>query len=76
MSFRPFELEQFQSLFERTVEYNLADSSVQCANMRDVLGEEAAPLLEAPAARLGVRHGERLGRHHALCRADRRAADD
>ena len=48
MSFNTFELEYFQSQFERTVEYNLADSSVQCAGVRDLLGEDAAPLLELP----------------------------
>ncbi len=37
MQFHNFELEQFQSDFERTVEYNLADSSVQCVNLRDLL---------------------------------------
>jgi aspartate/methionine/tyrosine aminotransferase len=29
-SFTPFALEHYQSLYERTVEYNLADSSVKC----------------------------------------------
>jgi aspartate/methionine/tyrosine aminotransferase len=48
VSFHTFELEYFQSQFERTVDYNLADSSVQCAGVRDLLGEEAAPLLELP----------------------------
>src|SRR5215510_1155794 len=48
MSFHAFELEQFQSQFERTVEINLADSSVECAGVRDLLGEDAAPLLELP----------------------------
>src|SRR5262245_34476720 len=48
MSFHTFELEYFQSQFERTVDYNLADSSVQCAGVRDLLGDEAAPLLELP----------------------------
>jgi aspartate/methionine/tyrosine aminotransferase len=49
MNFQNFELEYFQSQFERTVEYNLADSSVKCASVRDVLaGEDPAPLLELP----------------------------
>jgi len=49
MPFHNFELEYFQSQFERTVEINLADSSVQCANISDLLaGEEARPLLELP----------------------------
>src|SRR5690349_17947974 len=49
MPFQTFELEYFQSQFERTVEINLADSSVQCANVSDILaGEDAKPLLELP----------------------------
>jgi aspartate/methionine/tyrosine aminotransferase len=49
MNFQNFELEYFQSQFERTVEINLADSSVQCANTSDLLaGEDAHPLLELP----------------------------
>src|SRR5215471_1795122 len=48
MSFHTFELEYFQSQFERTVECNLADSSVQCVGVRDLLGEDTAPLLELP----------------------------
>lgn len=40
MQFHNFELEQFQSDFERTVEYNLADSSVQCVNVRDLLAAD------------------------------------
>jgi aspartate/methionine/tyrosine aminotransferase len=48
MDFHNFELEQFQSQFERTVDYNLADSSVECAGVRDLLGDDAAPLLELP----------------------------
>jgi aspartate/methionine/tyrosine aminotransferase len=48
MSFHNFELEHFQSQFERTVEYNLADSSVECAGVRDLLGDDATPLLELP----------------------------
>jgi aspartate/methionine/tyrosine aminotransferase len=37
VNFQPFELEHFQSQFERTVEYNLADSSVKCASVSDLL---------------------------------------
>lgn len=37
MDFQNFELEHFQSQFERTVEYNLADSSVKCAGVSDLL---------------------------------------
>ena len=49
MPFQIFDLECFQSQFERTVEINLADSSVKCANMSDILaGEEPGPLLELP----------------------------
>jgi aspartate/methionine/tyrosine aminotransferase len=49
MSFHNFELEYFQSQFERTVEINLADSSVKCANMSDLLaGEDPGPLLDLP----------------------------
>ena len=49
MPFQEFELESFQSQFERTVEINLADSSVKCANVSDLLaGEDPRPLLELP----------------------------
>ena len=49
MNFQNFELEYFQSRFERTVEYNLADSSVKCASVSDLLaGEDAAPLTTLP----------------------------
>jgi len=41
MQFHNFELERFQSDFERTVEYNLADSSVQCVNVRELLPADA-----------------------------------
>ncbi len=42
MPFQPFELEHYQSQFERTVEYNLADSSVQCARMPELLNDSEA----------------------------------
>jgi aspartate/methionine/tyrosine aminotransferase len=49
MNFKNFDLEYFQSQFERTVEINLADSSVKCANVSDLLaGEDPRPLLEMP----------------------------
>jgi aspartate/methionine/tyrosine aminotransferase len=49
MDFYNFELEYFQSQFERTVEFNLADSSVQCADVRTLLaGKDAAPLVNLP----------------------------
>ena len=49
MDFQNFDLEYFQSQFERTVEINLADSSVKCANVSDLLaGEDPRPLLELP----------------------------
>ena len=49
MNFQNFDLEYFQSQFERTVEINLADSSVKCANVSDLLaGEDQRPLLEMP----------------------------
>src|SRR5246127_2465665 len=49
MSFQNFDLEYFQSQWERTVEINLADSSVKCANVSDLLaGEDPQPLLELP----------------------------
>src|SRR6185437_1409120 len=42
-------LEYFQSQFERTVEYNLADSSVKCANVSDLLsGEDATAVTHLP----------------------------
>src|SRR5215475_9620771 len=47
--FQNFDLEYFQSQFERTVEINLADSSVKCAGVSDLLaGEDPRPLLELP----------------------------
>ena len=49
MNFQNFDLEYFQSQFERTVEMNLADSSVQCANVSDLFaGEDPRSLLELP----------------------------
>lgn len=49
MNFQPFELECFQSQFERTVEYNLADSSVKCANVTDLLaGEDPTAVTHFP----------------------------
>jgi aspartate/methionine/tyrosine aminotransferase len=49
MNFQNFDLEYFQSQFERIVEINLADSSVKCANVTDLLaGEDPRPLLELP----------------------------
>jgi aspartate/methionine/tyrosine aminotransferase len=49
MNFQNFDLEYFQSQFEGSVEINLADSSVKCANVSDLLaGEDARPLLELP----------------------------
>ncbi len=39
-SFVPFELEYYQSQFEHTVEYNLADSSVKCVTTREWLDED------------------------------------
>jgi aspartate/methionine/tyrosine aminotransferase len=49
MDFQNFELEAFQSQFERTVDYNLADSSVQCAGVNDLLaGQDPEPLLNLP----------------------------
>lgn len=49
MNFQNFDLEYFQSQFERSVEINLADSSVKCVNVSDLLaGEDPRPLLELP----------------------------
>jgi aspartate/methionine/tyrosine aminotransferase len=49
MDFQNFELEYFQSQYERTVDYNLADSSVQCADLRELLdAEQTGLLLELP----------------------------
>jgi hypothetical protein len=42
MNFQNFNLEYFQSQWERTVEINLADSSVKCANVSDLLAAAAA----------------------------------
>ena len=47
MNFQNFELEYFQSQFERTVQYNLADSSVKCASVSDLLqGEDPRQVTE------------------------------
>jgi aspartate/methionine/tyrosine aminotransferase len=47
MDFQNFELEHFQSQFERTVAFNLADSSVKCANVSQLLeGEDARQVTE------------------------------
>jgi aspartate/methionine/tyrosine aminotransferase len=47
MQFQNFELEHYQSQFERTVDYNLADSSVQCVNIRELLQDgETEQLLD------------------------------
>ncbi|HMO57396.1 MAG TPA: aminotransferase class I/II-fold pyridoxal phosphate-dependent enzyme [Roseiflexaceae bacterium] len=46
-TFRPFELEHYQSLYEHTVDYNLADSSVRCLGTREWLSDdEIAALLD------------------------------
>src|SRR2546423_7048273 len=45
MHFQNFELEYFQSQFERTVEHNLADSSVQCLRTSEWLNAEEADRL-------------------------------
>ena len=39
MTFKPFELEHYQSMHENNVEINLADSSVKCVNVREWLDE-------------------------------------
>ena len=39
-TFVPFELEHYQSLYERIVDYNLADSSVKCVTTREWLNED------------------------------------
>lgn len=45
--FVPFALEHYQSLYERTVTYNLADSSVKCLSTREWLSpDEAERLLD------------------------------
>jgi len=48
MSFAPFELEEWQSRWETTVAYNLADSGVQAVRLGELLRDEAelARLLE------------------------------
>src|SRR5262245_48738098 len=48
MTFHNFELEHFQSQFERTVEINLADSTVKCSDVRELLGADASPLMDLP----------------------------
>lgn len=42
MAFQIFDLEHYQSQYERTVEYNLADSSVQCLRMHELLSDSEA----------------------------------
>jgi aspartate/methionine/tyrosine aminotransferase len=39
-AFTPFELEYYQSQFEHTVAYNLADSSVKCVTTREWLNDD------------------------------------
>jgi aspartate/methionine/tyrosine aminotransferase len=39
MTFSPFELEEWQSRWETTVEFNLADSGVQAVRLGDLLGD-------------------------------------
>jgi len=47
MAFHNFELEHYQSQFEHRVEFNLADSSVQCVSVREWLGpDEVERLLD------------------------------
>ncbi len=49
MQFQNFELEHYQSQFERAEDYNLADSSVQCTDIRELLhGDETEQLLNTP----------------------------
>jgi aspartate/methionine/tyrosine aminotransferase len=48
MDFQNFELETFQSLYERTVDYNLADSSVQCAHVHQLLDGDVTSLVDLP----------------------------
>ncbi|HET9223477.1 MAG TPA: aminotransferase class I/II-fold pyridoxal phosphate-dependent enzyme [Roseiflexaceae bacterium] len=45
--FTPFELEYYQSQFEHTVEYNLADSSVKCVTTREWLNDDEIEALLA-----------------------------
>src|SRR5207245_8801040 len=47
MPFQIFELERWQSDYEHTVEFNLADSSVRGASIREVLGPEVLERLLA-----------------------------
>jgi aspartate/methionine/tyrosine aminotransferase len=42
MRFTPFELEEWQSRWETTVEFNLADSGVQAVRLGELLGDAAA----------------------------------
>jgi aspartate/methionine/tyrosine aminotransferase len=43
--FTPFELETYQSQFEHTVDYNLADSSVKCVTTREWLNADEIEML-------------------------------
>ncbi len=49
-NFVPFELERWQSLYETTVEYNLADSGVRAVSLGELVGEGKAVerMLETP----------------------------
>ncbi len=44
-TFIPFALEYYQSQFEHTVDYNLADSSVKCVTTREWLAEDETEML-------------------------------
>lgn len=46
-AFTPFELEYYQSLYEHSVEYNLADSSVKCLGTREWLTSDEIDTLLA-----------------------------
>jgi hypothetical protein len=49
MTFQPFDLEHYQSLYEHSVDYNLADSSVKCAKMSEFLNADEYELKDARA---------------------------
>jgi len=58
-AFIPFALEHYQSLFEHTVDYNLADSSVKCVTTREGLtDDEVAAVADAITAERTANEGQ------------------
>ena len=60
MTFTPFDLEQWQSLYETTVKYNLADSGVQPVTLGELVSTPDA-VEQAAANSTALSGGERDG---------------